>query len=55
MGEIIEENVIGVSIKVKFMGEIERRNSFNDNDTTSEKDIPSSSFRALIKILVFIQ
>lgn len=37
MGEIIEENVIGV--KVKFMGEIESRNSFNDDATQRVKRI----------------
>lgn len=34
MGEIIAENVIGVSIKVKFMGQIVRRNRSEDDDYT---------------------
>lgn len=33
MGEIIAENVIGVSIKVKFMGQIVRRNRSEDDYT----------------------
>lgn len=39
MGEIIAENVIGVSIKVKFMGQIVRRNRSEDDYTRGGKRI----------------